>query len=1464
MRRFLGIVLTLLVCVAGLATTRGGASPAAATEPTPQPRPECGPTTYDCPTDHDDNEVTATGQVGEGMTVTVEQAPVVPACSRNEGPVPGGWDNAPCYSSINFAGSPSLCLTIDTFNDNEIRTGSCSSLLYEDGTIPRFELASEDARGHDNITPRASCGYNSAFGAYVFGGPADRDFGPWPAKAATMLDCRYTLTSERPNGLYGPTWAYFIASISVRDNGPDSTYSGYGATSGAWVPVVGDLRDGGVEAHIDAVAEQATGSYTRYVFDGSGSTAPTSDPIVSYEFTVTGGSTPVNETRSTPTWTYSLPQDPEGETTRTVSLTVTSESGATDTDDTELTIPAGINIEDFAVEVHPVPEGEDPDLEISTRVDADLLGLDHDIFGEEGDYTIELEWLDAIDDVPGISLGTPSEEFRTAEGPFDEHDGLDVFYKWEPPSDSGTYRLRVNVELMTTDGTHAQATRTSPPFDVLGAELEAEVSTEVSDPEDPALGIVEQDFTFDLTLRNTGWDDATVTSIELTREVEGVTIDFESPDDQVLVPGADEVVAVTISSNQPGEAEIPFTVTYEDTAVGTDSERAVEVSAHVNIFGDFEWAVPARIHRPASGVIPDIPDAAGDAADVQHDSYPVDVTILAGDCRADYDWTVDGEAIDDPSPTPGDEDPCQFRFEFEEEGEFVLAATQDGEEVIRGTIVVEDVLWVVVGDSVASGEGNPDTSPSGPGGRGGWMDSTCHRSANSGAVQAAFDYEEEYEQSSVTLVHVACSGATTFSGLIGPQVPNDFFGAEASAHQLAVVESLVGDREIDALVMQIGGNDMLFGPAAKFCFVNGSLEDPCDEFGFSPETDLQHTNSTVVQGIPVPEVLNPFVGAVCRDVQAGSRTVNASGDGDINARTASEWDLHVNASNVDWTGRTPLDADGGTLPTRSERGLDITSITPRLCPGDWGSRIFGSNTNPPVSLDFTLDEPLAQNHFSGYLPSRAPSLTNPEPLTEVVIAFGPTLDGAIDAADDRFEQNLAALDSRVDRLNVEPANVFMVEYYNPTRGSNGATCDEMMSVPFTSLGLNAAEAGWAESEILEPLNSRIAATNSRFGWTVVGGVASAFTNHGYCAADPWIVRLEDNSGAGTAGVLHPNGAGHEAIAELVFNAVDGQVEDPSEIRGSDPTAADRLAAAAEAGGNVLRFADGSDLALAGLSALAADDVGVGVGDWLLVGAGNDRTADYVFPLPAPELVEVVAVDGGTVTVAPRLASTHGPGTLVVRVPAVNRSGVEDPWDETDARSRVEFSCVDDASVPFTDMPGLTWGDPAIACLYDIGVTTGTSSTTYDPYGDVTRMQMAAFMARLYEVMVGEPCPVAATPFTDLLGSSWGDPAIGCIYGLRVTTGTSPTTYSPNDRVTRMQVAAFLDRLWQAIRGETAPKVATGFTDLPGNYADDSIARVFGLGITTGTSPRNYAPYDDVSRVQMAAFLARFYEAEPPM
>ena len=185
----------------------------------------------------------------------------------------------------------------------------------------------------------------------------------------------------------------------------------------------------------------------------------------------------------------------------------------------------------------------------------------------------------------------------------------------------------------------------------------------------------------------------------------------------------------------------------------------------------------------------------------------------------------------------------------------------------------------------------------------------------------------------------------------------------------------------------------------------------------------------------------------------------------------------------------------------------------------------------------------------------------------------------------------------------------------------------------------------------------------------------------------------------------------------------------------------------------------------------------------------------------------------------------------------------------------------DTQTPFVDVSPTSPTAQAIACIYALGITTGTTPTTYSPASNVTRAQMAIFLARLYKTITGTDAEIAETPFTDVAATDSASDDIGRIYGLGITTGTSATTYSPAANVTRAQMAIFLARLYKAATGTEAPVIATPFTDVDAtSTAYNDIGRIYGLEITTGTTPTTYSPANNVTRAQMASFLARLYTA----
>ena len=88
-----------------------------------------------------------------------------------------------------------------------------------------------------------------------------------------------------------------------------------------------------------------------------------------------------------------------------------------------------------------------------------------------------------------------------------------------------------------------------------------------------------------------------------------------------------------------------------------------------------------------------------------------------------------------------------------------------------------------------------------------------------------------------------------------------------------------------------------------------------------------------------------------------------------------------------------------------------------------------------------------------------------------------------------------------------------------------------------------------------------------------------------------------------------------------------------------------------------------------------------------------------------------------------------------------------------------------------------------------------TATTYEPSSNIPRWQMALYLTRTMDV-VGQTLGTGADQsFTDIGGYSAAiQTAINQLAQSGVTLGTTATTYSPDDNVTREQMAIFLNRM----------------------------------------------------------------------
>jgi hypothetical protein len=220
-------------------------------------------------------------------------------------------------------------------------------------------------------------------------------------------------------------------------------------------------------------------------------------------------------------------------------------------------------------------------------------------------------------------------------------------------------------------------------------------------------------------------------------------------------------------------------------------------------------------------------------------------------------------------------DDCFFEFTFPKQGVYKVTLTVTGvnrshTSLLTGSIskyvTIRRILIVTMGDSIASGEGNPDIALGyyydelsrpfdrlyGPV----WANRQCHRSAYSGPAQAAnllqipnwqqaiasvqrtipdkalqgFLYDSHY---AVTFLSVACSGAGIKEGVLGSYsgIEKGYPDLDPQIEQVAAllcpkpIEQIFATGgctrdelpNIDALLLVVGANDAGFGDVVTAC-----------------------------------------------------------------------------------------------------------------------------------------------------------------------------------------------------------------------------------------------------------------------------------------------------------------------------------------------------------------------------------------------------------------------------------------------------------------------------------------------------------------------------------------------------------------------------------------------------------------------------------------------------------------------
>ncbi len=183
-------------------------------------------------------------------------------------------------------------------------------------------------------------------------------------------------------------------------------------------------------------------------------------------------------------------------------------------------------------------------------------------------------------------------------------------------------------------------------------------------------------------------------------------------------------------------------------------------------------------------------------------------------------------------------------------------------------------------------------------------------------------------------------------------------------------------------------------------------------------------------------------------------------------------------------------------------------------------------------------------------------------------------------------------------------------------------------------------------------------------------------------------------------------------------------------------------------------------------------------------------------------------------------------------------------------------------LPFLDVPPDHWAAEEIWACAEADIIAGYPDGYYRPNAVVTRDQMAVFIARAIHSSSAEP---EEPTFPDVPSDHWAYDSIEEVVSENVVEGYPDGNYHPEWDVTRGQMAVFIARALVMPHGEEGladyePPPDPIFEDVPSDYWCYQHVEFLSeeRSVIQGYADGSYRPTWPVTRDQMAVYICRAF------
>jgi hypothetical protein len=177
---------------------------------------------------------------------------------------------------------------------------------------------------------------------------------------------------------------------------------------------------------------------------------------------------------------------------------------------------------------------------------------------------------------------------------------------------------------------------------------------------------------------------------------------------------------------------------------------------------------------------------------------------------------------------------------------------------------------------------------------------------------------------------------------------------------------------------------------------------------------------------------------------------------------------------------------------------------------------------------------------------------------------------------------------------------------------------------------------------------------------------------------------------------------------------------------------------------------------------------------------------------------------------------------------------------------------------YIDVSKTDWFYESVMYCLENGIFRGTGEDAFSPDAPLTRAMFVTVLGRIAGVDISQ---YNTSAFKDAAVGAWYAPYVTWAAEKGITHGTAKDTFSPDEAVTREQMAAMTARFFKSlnISYEAEKQPASGPEDASAisSWALDSVLSLWHAGLFVGDDENgNFNPASNVTRAEAAAFFMR--------